>query len=444
MKDIWTPSSWRKFPIKQQPNWPDKKHLKKVISRLSKLPSLVFSGETRKLRQLFKGVNEGNNFILQVGNCAESFSDCHGPKIHNFLRIILQMALVLNYKTNKQIIKIGRIGGQYAKPRSSNFEYINGEKIQSYRGDMINNYSPTYKARIPNPDRLLEAYFHSAATLNLIRAFTQGGYNDIKNLKDWKEHFFSKRISKLPYYIKLEKEITSALENKEILSNSTSEDGQIFISHEGLLLEYEEAFTRVDTTFGGYYDTSTHLPWIGNRTRQFDGAHVEFARGIGNPIGVKVGPDYNMDDLIMLIKKINSKNEDNKLILISRMGHDKIKEKLKPLIQVVKSKKLNVIWVCDPMHGNTFAYNNYKVRSFDNIVSEIKSFIEVCKDENVIPGGIHLEITAENVSECIGGINGLTLSNISDNYVTKVDPRLNAAQALEIAFIVSETLGPIN
>ena len=444
MKDIWTPSSWRKFPIKQQPNWPDKKHLKKVISRLSKLPSLVFSGETRKLRQLFKGVNEGNNFILQVGNCAESFSDCHGPKIHNFLRIILQMALVLNYKTNKQIIKIGRIGGQYAKPRSSNFEYINGEKIQSYRGDMINNYSPTYKARIPNPDRLLEAYFHSAATLNLIRAFTQGGYNDIKNLKDWKEHFFSKRISKLPYYIKLEKEITSALENKEILSNSTSEDGQIFISHEGLLLEYEEAFTRVDTTFGGYYDTSTHLPWIGNRTRQFDGAHVEFARGIGNPIGVKVGPDYNMDDLIMLIKKINSKNEDNKLILISRMGHDKIKEKLKPLIQVVKSKKLNVIWVCDPMHGNTFAYNNYKVRSFDNIVSEIKSFIEVCKDENVIPGGVHLEITAENVSECIGGINGLTLSNISDNYVTKVDPRLNAAQALEIAFIVSETLGPIN
>jgi len=444
MKDIWTPSSWKKFPIKQQPNWPDKKHLKKVISRLSKLPSLVFSGETRKLRQLFKGVNEGNNFILQVGNCAESFSDCHGPKIHNFLRIILQMALVLNYKTNKQIIKIGRIGGQYAKPRSSNFEYINGEKIQSYRGDIINSYSPTYKARIPNPDRLLEAYFHSAATLNLIRAFTQGGYNDITNLKDWKEHFFSKRISKLPYYIKLEKEITSALENKEILSNSTSGDNQIFISHEGLLLEYEEAFTRVDTTFGGYYDTSTHLPWIGNRTRQFDGAHVEFARGIGNPIGVKVGADYNTDDLIMLIKKINSKNEDNKLILISRMGYDKIKEKLKPLIQVIKSKKLNVIWVCDPMHGNTFAYNNYKVRSFDNIVSEIKSFIEVCKDENVIPGGIHLEITAENVSECIGGINGLTLSNINDNYVTKVDPRLNAAQALEIAFIVSETLGPIN
>jgi len=309
---------------------------------------------------------------------------------------------------------------------------------------MINNDSPTYKARIPNPDRLLEAYFHSAATLNLIRAFTQGGYNDIKNLRDWKEHFFSKRISKLPYYIKLEKDITSALENKEIISNTTSEDDQIFISHEGLLLEYEEAFTRVDTTFGGYYDTSTHLPWIGNRTRQFDGAHVEFARGIGNPIGVKVGPDYNMDDLIMLIKKINSKNEDNKLILISRMGYDKIKEKLKPLIQVIKNKKLNVIWVCDPMHGNTFAYNNYKVRSFDNIVSEIKSFIEVCKDENVIPGGIHLEITAENVSECIGGINGLTLSNISDNYVTKVDPRLNAAQALEIAFIVSETLGPIN
>lgn len=205
-------------------------------------------------------------------------------------------------------------------------------------------------------------------------------------------------------------------------------------------MQYEEAFTRIDTTFGGYYDTSAHLIWIGNRTRQSDGAHVEFARGIGNPIGVKVGPDYNLDDLLTLIKKINPKNENNKLVLISRMGHSRIREKLKPLIQVIKSKNLNVVWVCDPMHGNTFAHNNYKVRSFDDIASEIKSFIEVCKDENVIPGGVHLEITAENVTECIGGINGLTLSSISDNYATKVDPRLNAAQALEMAFIVSESL----
>ena len=443
MIDKWEPSSWKKFPVKQQPNWPDKNHLKKVLFELSKLPSLVFSGETRKLRQALTDVNEGNSFILQVGNCAESFSDCHGPKIHNFLRITLQMALVLNYKTNKKIIKIGRIAGQYAKPRSNNYEYIDGEKIQSYRGEMVNSYLPTYKTRIPNPDRLLEGYFRSAATLNLIRAFTQGGYNDIQNLRDWKEHFFSKQISELPYYAKLESDLTSALENKEVISNSTLEGDQIFVSHEGLLLEYEEAFTRVDTTFGGYYDTSTHLPWIGNRTRQSDGAHVEFARGIGNPIGIKVGPDYNMDDLLKLIKKINPKNEINKLILISRMGHDKIKQKLKPLIQVIKSKKLNVIWVCDPMHGNTFTHNNYKVRSFDDIVSEIKSFIEVCKDENVIPGGVHLEITAESVTECIGGINGLTLSNISDKYTTKVDPRLNAAQALEIAFIVSELLNGI-
>jgi len=440
MEPKWTPSSWRNFPVKQQPNWPDQKHLEKVVGRLRELPSLVFSGETRKLREAITGVSKGKGFILQVGNCAESFSACHGPKIHNFLRIVLQMALVIKYKTDRQIIKIGRIGGQYAKPRSDDYECVDGERIPSYRGDMVNDCAPTYEARIPNPDRLLEGYFRSAATLNLIRAFTQGGYNEIKNLRDWKEHFFSKDISKLPYYIKLEKDLTSALENKEVIFNTTSERDQLFVSHEGLLLEYEEAFTRIDTTFGGYYDTSAHLIWIGNRTRQSDGAHVEFARGIGNPIGVKVGPDYNLVDLLTLIKKINPKNEDNKLILISRMGHDRIKEKLKPLIQVIKSKKLNVTWVCDPMHGNTFAHNNYKVRSFDDIASEVKSFIEVCKDEKVIPGGVHLEITAENVSECIGGINGLTLSSISDNYVTKVDPRLNAAQALETAFIVSESL----
>jgi 3-deoxy-7-phosphoheptulonate synthase len=440
MEAKWTPSSWRNFPVKQQPNWPDEKHLKEVVARLNELPSLVFSGETRKLREALTSVNEGNSFILQVGNCAESFNDCHGPKIHNFLRIVLQMALVIKYKTDRQIIKIGRIGGQYAKPRSDDYECINGEKIPSYRGDMVNDCTPTYEARIPNPDRLLEGYFRSAATLNLIRAFTQGGYNEIKNLRDWKEHFFSEDISKLPYYIKLEKDLTSALGNKEVIFNATSERDEIFVSHEGLLLEYEEAFTRIDTTFGGYYDTSAHLIWIGNRTRQSDGAHVEFVRGIGNPIGVKVGPDYKLDDLLMLIKKINPKNEDNKLILISRMGHDRIKEKLKPLIQVIKSRKLNVTWVCDPMHGNTFAHNNYKVRSFDDIASEVKLFIEICKDENVIPGGVHLEITPENVSECIGGINGLTLSSISDNYVTKVDPRLNAAQALEMAFIVSELL----
>jgi 3-deoxy-7-phosphoheptulonate synthase len=444
MEPKWTPGSWRNFPVKQQPSWPDEKHLKEVVARLRELPSLVFSGETRKLREALTGVSEGNSFILLVGNCAESFSDCHGPKIHNFLRIVLQMALVIKYKTDRQIIKIGRIGGQYAKPRSDDYEYVDGERIPSYRGDMVNDCAPTYEARIPNPDRLLEGYFRSAATLNLIRAFTQGGYNEIKNLRDWKEHFFSKDISKLPYYMKLEKDLTSALENKEVIFNTTSERDQLFVSHEGLLLEYEEAFTRIDTTFGGYYDTSAHLIWIGNRTRRSDGAHVEFARGIGNPIGVKVGPDYNLVDLLTLIKKINPKNEDNKLILISRMGHDIIREKLKPLIQVIKSKKLNVVWVCDPMHGNTFVHNNYKVRSFDHIASEIKSFIEVCNDENVIPGGVHLEITAENVSECIGGINGLTLSSISDNYVTKVDPRLNAAQALEMAFIVSESLNKPN
>jgi 3-deoxy-7-phosphoheptulonate synthase len=440
MEDKWTPSSWRNFPVKQQPNWPDGKHLEEVVAKLSQMPSLVFSGETRKLRQALTGVNEGNNFILQVGNCAESFSDCHGPKIHNFLRIVLQMALVIKYKTGRQVIKIGRISGQYAKPRSDDYESIDGKEIPSYRGDMVNDWTPTYEARTPNPDRLLEGYFRSAATLNLIRAFTQGGYNEIRNLRDWREHFFSKDISELPYYMKLEKDLTSALGKKEVVFNTTSDRDEVFVSHEGLLLEYEEAFTRIDTTLGGYYDTSAHLIWIGNRTRQSNGAHVEFAAGIGNPIGVKVGPDCDLDDLIALIKKINPNNEGNRLVLISRMGQDRIREDLKSLIQVIKSNKLNVVWVCDPMHGNTFAHNGYKVRAFDDIAAEIRSFVKVCRDENVIPGGVHLEITAENVTECIGGINGLTLSGISDNYATKVDPRLNAAQALETAFIISESL----
>jgi len=436
----WTKSSWRKFPINQQPEWSDNKHYKQVISELNKLPSLVFSGETRKLKQELINVNKGNNFILQVGNCAENFSDCNGPKIHNFLRIILQMALVLRYKSNKKIIKIGRIAGQYAKPRSANFEYINGNKIPCYRGDIVNDFLPMIKERTPNPLRLLEGYFRSAATLNLIRAFSQGGYNEINNLRDWKKHFFSKEISNLTYYKNLEKDLTNSLRNNKKILHHNYEGDQIYISHEGLLLDYEEAFTRLDTTFGGYYDTSAHSIWIGDRTKQYDGAHVEFVKGIGNPVGLKIGPDNNSDELIKLIKKINKDNEAGKVILISRMGHKKIETKLKPLFKATKENKLKVIWVCDPMHGNTYIHENYKIRNFDDIISEIDSFFKLCKDEDIIPGGIHLEITAENVTECIGGINGINLSNVSDNYVTKVDPRLNAAQALEVAFHVSELI----
>ena len=437
-KNSWRINSWRNFSITQQPDWPDEKLFEEIISRLQKLPSLVFSGETRKLKKKIAKVNDGHNFILQVGNCAESFGDCNGPKIHNFLRIFLQMSMVIEFFTNKNMVKIGRIAGQYAKPRSSDTEIVNGIILPSYKGDIINKNSPTFKARTPDPNNLLEGYFRSAATLNLIRAFIQGGYSDISNITDWKEHFFSKEVSMLKNYKGFEQQITTSLNRKDI-SKKIGKD-QIFTSHEGLLLDYEQAFTRIDTTHGGYYDTTAHFIWIGNRTRQMESAHIEFIRGIGNPVGLKIGPDYEIEELVKIFRKVNPENINGRLVLISRMGQNNILTKLRPIIKAVKKNNLNVTWVCDPMHGNTFNHNNYKVRSFENIVDEIRNFFMVCNVEGVVPGGLHLEITDENVTECTGGINGATLSNLSENYLSKVDPRLNAAQALEIAFIVSELI----
>jgi len=443
MKRKWTIDSWRQYPIQQQPKWSNKNLFIEVIDKLNKLPALVFSGETRELKNELKKINKNKGFLLQAGHCSESFDYCNGPKIHNFLRIILQMATVLEFNTNMKIIKIGRIAGQYAKPRSSDFEIINGNKVPSYRGDMVNNSTKDLEARTPNPNRLLEGYFRSAATLNLIRAFIQGGYSNIRNFSDWKEHLFKKEVSNLKYYRYMENELTNSLEHKNLSYEIPSND-KVYISHEALLLDYEEAFTRIDTTSGDYYSTSAHNLWIGNRTRQSEGAHVEFASGIGNPVGIKIGTDYSIKEIIKIIKKINPDNEDGKIILISRMGYENIETKLKPLIKAIKDNELEVTWCCDPMHGNTFNYDNYKVRNFDHIVSEISSFFKLCRVENIVPGGVHLEITGENVTECIGGINGLTLSNLADNYESKVDPRLNAAQALEIAFIIRKLLNESN
>ncbi len=352
--------------------------------------------------------------------------------------------MILAYKSNKEIIKIGRVAGQYSKPRSQTFELVQGKKLPCYRGDAVNDYKPSKINRTPNPDRLLEAYFRSAAILNLIRAFTQGGYNEINNLTDWKEHFFSKEISKLDNYRNMEKDLTKSLQDGKKALQKSFRNNQIYISHEALLLDYEEAFTRIDTTIGGWYATSAHSLWIGNRTRQKDGAHVEYVSGIGNPIGIKIGPDYDLDEIKAIIDKINPKNETGKIMLVIRMGHEKIQLKLPSLVRAIRSEYMNVLWICDPMHGNTFQYNGYKVRHLDDIVKEIKYFFSICKAENVIPGGIHLEITEEYVSECTGGLQGLSLSNIEENYCTTVDPRLNAAQALEIAFIVGQCLQNMN
>lgn len=429
----WSKYSWRNYPVSQQPGWCDYKDYTEIINKLNKLPSLVFSGETRKLISILNT----NSFLLQVGNCAESFDDCNGPKIHDFLRIFLQMASIIEYNSNIKVAKVGRIAGQYAKPRSSDYEKINEKFLPSYRGDIVNEIYPTFEARLPRPDRMLEGYYRSAATLNLIRAFIQGGYSDLENLNDWEEHFFINEISKNVKYTSFINSISNSL--KTIRENDYQND-QIYISHEALLLDYEEAFTRLDTTFGGYYDTNAHFLWVGDRTRQLSSAHIEYISGIGNPVGIKVGPNYDIEELMMVVKKVNPKNIYGKLSLICRMGHENIKTKLQPIIERIKKDKLNVIWVCDPMHGNTFIYNDIKVRSVDDIISEIKTFFSTCFENKIKPGGVHLEITEENVTECIGGINGLELKDISENYTSKVDPRLNAAQALEIAFIISEQL----
>lgn len=436
MNGSWSKDSWRKFPIAQQPDWPDVFEYNKTIHELAKLPSLVFSGETRKLTEQLEAVNQGNAFVLQVGHCSESFEDCNGPRIHNFLRIILQMSIVLMHGTGKRIIKIGRIAGQYAKPRSSKHDEIDGHLLPVYRGDIVNRFEPNLSARTPEAGNLLEGYFRSAATLNLLRAFTQGGYSDLKNLKDWKQHFFSQTISDNDNYTKFEKSVSSSLREQEILNLDTPEI--IYVSHEALILDYEEAFVRVDTTTGGSYSTSAHTLWIGNRTRQPRGAHVEFVRGIGNPIGVKVSHDASPAEINEILEKINPGDKPGRVMLICRFGNRDINAKLPTFIAQIKQK--SVIWLCDPMHGNTFTHNGYKVRSMNDIIAELQAFFRICRQVGITAGGIHLEITGEYVSECIGGIEGLTLKDVPKYYVTKVDPRLNAAQALELSFLVAEGL----
>ena len=441
MNKPWTKSSWRAFPAKQQPSWPRPKKHKKVIEKLTSLPSIVFSGETRKLRKKLSRVNSGN-FILQIGPCAENFKDCTGPLIHNFLRVFLQMSTIIQYHTSKKIIMLGRIAGQYAKPRSSKFENLNGRAILSYRGDMVNGVDPTTASRTPNSDRLLEGYFHSTSTFNLIRAFVQGGYSNTKNILDWKEHYFRDLLLDDKRYVMIERELSSSVE-KDYLSfyqANTSFNNDFYISHEGLLLDYEEAFTRLDTTNGKYYNTTAHLLWVGERTRGLKEAHVEYMSGIGNPIGIKIGPDYDIDEITEVIKKINPSNQGGKVILILRFGKKSIEKKLPILIRGMKDFNLNVIYSCDPMHGNTFSYEKYKVRSFDSIKKELSSFFKICYGENVNPGGVHLEVTGEDVTECIGGPQNISYENLSNNYLTSVDPRLNASQAVELSFIISELI----
>jgi len=441
----WSPNSWRESPIVQQPQYPDLAELASVESQINSAPPLVFAEETRSLYKQLADVCEGKAFLLQGGDCAESFSEFNAAGIRDTFKTLLQMAVVLTYGGKCPVVKIARMAGQYAKPRSSDLETVDGVDLPSYRGDIVNGIDFTAEARIPDPKRLLTAYHQSAATLNLLRAFAQGGLADLHQVNRWNMSFVAANPLKEKYQI-LAAKIQEALEFMEVCginaSNAPSiKETSLYTSHEALLLGYEEALTRRDHLSGDWYDCSAHFVWIGERTRQLDHAHIEFFRGIKNPIGVKVGPGMDPDDLIRLIDAVNPDNIPGRLTLITRMGADVLADKLPALVRKVEQEGRKVVWTSDPMHGNTEkASNGYKTRSFNNILREISQFFAVHNAEGSYPGGIHLEMTGQHVTECTGGAYGLSEHDLAQRYKTQCDPRLNADQVLELGFLVADLL----
>jgi 3-deoxy-7-phosphoheptulonate synthase len=446
MTESWTPASWRAKPAKHVPtDYPDAGAVAQVEQTLRGMPPLVFAGEARRLKSLLGEVAGGRAFLLQGGDCAESFKEFHADNIRDTFRLILQMAVVLTFAGGKPVVKVGRMAGQFAKPRSSPVETIGGVELPSYRGDVINGMEFEAGARTPDPERLLKAYSQSAATLNLLRAFAGGGYADLYNIHRWTLGFVGDSPQGARYR-ELSEKISEALTFMAAIgvTPDTHPDlhrVEFFTAHEGLLLGFEEAMTRVDSTSGEWYDTSAHLLWIGERTRDLGGAHVEFFRGIKNPIGVKCGPTMEPDDLLRLAEVLNPRNEPGRLTLYGRFGAEKIGTRLPALMRATKAAGLSVVWATDPMHGNTLtAANGYKTRPFDRILAEVKTFVEVARAEGVHPGGVHLEMTGQNVTECLGGARALTEGDLADRYHTHCDPRLNGEQALELAFLVAEKL----
>jgi 3-deoxy-7-phosphoheptulonate synthase len=446
MTERWTPSSWRAKPAKHIPSdYPDAGAVTRVENELRRMPPLVFAGEARRLKSLLGDVAQGKAFLLQGGDCAESFKEFHADNIRDTFRLILQMAVVLTFAGGKPVVKVGRIAGQFAKPRSEPIETIDGVTLPSYRGDIINGMDFTPEDRIPDPERLLKAYGQSAATLNLLRAFAGGGYADLHNIHRWTLGFVGDSPQGARYR-ELSDKISEALTFMAAIgvtpdSHPDLHRVEFFTSHEALLLGFEEAMTRIDSTSGDWYDTSAHLLWIGERTRQLDGAHIEFMRGVKNPIGMKVGPTVEPDELLRLIDNLNPANEPGRLTLYGRFGHEKIAERLPRLMAATKRAGRSVVWAIDPMHGNTLKANNgYKTRPFDRILSEVRQFVEIAEAEGVHPGGVHLEMTGQNVTECIGGARALSEGELADRYHTHCDPRLNGEQALELAFLVAERL----
>ncbi len=441
----WTPQSWREKTIRQLPHYKDQQALAQVEAQLAQLPPLVFAGEARQLKSQLAKVSRGEAFLLQGGDCAESFSEFHSNHIRDTFMALLQMAVVLTFGGQSPVVKVGRIAGQFAKPRSADDETINGITFPSYRGDIINDIQFDAESREPNPERMLRAYHQSASTLNLIRAFAQGGLADLHQVHQWNQNFVA-NSPQSERYQSLADQIDEALAFMSACGINPGNtphirETQFYTSHEALLLPYEQALTRQDSLTGDWYDCAAHLLWIGDRTRQLDSAHIEFCRGIQNPLGLKAGPSTDPDDLIRLIDILNPNNEAGRLNLIVRMGANNIAEHFPALLKRVKQEGRNVVWSSDPMHGNTIkASNGYKTRSVDSILSEVKDFFAIHKAEGTYAGGVHFEMTGRNVTECIGGSFQITETDLADRYHTHCDPRLNANQALELAFLIADSL----
>ena len=441
----WTPNSWRSKPIKQVPTYKNQEQLHSVTSELKRLPPLVFAGEVRQLKRQLAKVAKGEAFLLQGGDCAESFAEFDADGVRDMFKLFLQMSVVLTYGTGLPVVKLGRVAGQFAKPRSSDTETKDGVELPSYRGDIINSIAFDTDSREPNPERMLRAYHQSASTLNLLRAFAQGGYADLHKVHKWNLEFVDNSKEGEKFH-RLSQNIENALSFMHACGLTSQHVPQIretefYTSHEALLLEYEEPFVREDSLTQEYYDTSAHMLWIGDRTRQLDHAHVEFLRGVGNPVGVKCGPTTDAQELIDILKTINPTNEEGRMVLISRMGHDKVKDYLPPLVRAVKESGQNVVWSCDPMHGNTHTSSTgYKTRAVDNVMAEVAGFFDVHRAEGTHPGGVHFEMTGRDVTECVGGAQDITDEDLSSRYHTQCDPRLNAQQSLELAFLLAEKL----
>ncbi len=440
----WQKSGWRALPRVQMPDYTDAGALAGVEGRLSKYPPLVFAGEARTLRSELAKAARGEAFLLQGGDCAESFAEFSADNIRDTFKVLLQMAMVLTFGAKVPVVKVGRMAGQFAKPRSAPSETVNGVELPSYRGDIVNGFDFTPEARMPDPGRMLEAYTQAAATLNLLRAFSKGGFADMHRVHAWTLGFTEREESEK--YRDLANRIQDTLDFMSAagMTAETAHDlGTVdfYTSHEALLLEYEEALTRVDSTTGKWLAGSGHMIWIGDRTRQPDGAHVEFCRGVQNPIGLKCGPTTTADDLKVLMEKLNPENEEGRLTLIARFGAGKVGEHLPRLVSAVREEGAKVVWSCDPMHGNTIkSSSGYKTRPFDSVLREVREFFEIHNAEGTIPGGVHFEMTGRDVTECTGGVRAVTDEDLSDRYHTACDPRLNASQALELAFLVAEEL----